>query len=607
MLNTVSGKIPIKIGLDATIAPQPDRSYVAGKSALDIQVLRTNADSYSPSNVSTTIQPPRGTMTDKLMMSKLHGEWTFNYTPQAVGVPLFPQVTGVAPYQYLGGTDGLRFLPFQTSCSSAQVTINGTTISQELNQFLEAVNRYGLLPQERENYDSTFPSYQDQFFSYANGFGTNRNPLGAYGDNVQNTPRGAIGYNVVSDNPATGQAVVRVIWYEPIMISPFNINVAGEPGFFDVQTITLNLGLSNMNLAWSHDSVNNPAVINSVSFAWADAPLFETRHCTPITPVTIDYNQLHEAVAIQRFTSQFTSVDPGVPTNANLQNVRLNSMPSKIYVFFKKSNKTINDTDTYAYISNLSVNIGNKSAQLASYTPDMLYKMCVQNGYTSSWIQHSYHTGSVICINLAKDLPMEVGEAVGVREEVNLQISATIVNQTGGQLDYDGQLVILSDAIFSVGRDGGSSLTVGPLNMADVLAAGVQGAKASEKMFAMDRENFYASGKIDWKSTGRKLVSFGKKYGPTALKAIDKYGPDIIRTGTQLLTPRLAGVADEALKLLGKGYTGGQAKKYLKGMYPNLKAKELQEVIRSIYPTRGGRCIGSNDLEYLVSDFDDRI
>jgi len=190
--------------------------------------------------------------------------------------------------------------------------------------------------------------------------------------------------------------------------------------------------------------------------------------------------------------------------NVSMNNIVVGQVPSKMYVFARKKNasKTYNDADGFAVIESLNFTMGTRSGILSSATQQQLYNLSVANGLEMSWHQFSRRLGSVVCIDVAKDIAGFQPGAVG-----NLAISFTCVIRntqetaaghqkvpaTANDIDYDLFLILENDGVFSISPDN-ASLSLG-LSQSDM-------SEASGNPEAHETEG----GKIRWGRFAKKLL-----------------------------------------------------------------------------------------------------
>jgi len=202
------------------------------------------------------------------------------------------------------------------------------------------------------------------------------------------------------------------------------------------------------------------------------------------------------------------NVDVNATQSVSMNNIVVSQVPSKMYVFARKKNsdKTYNDADSYACIENLNFTLGTRSGILSSATHQQLYNMSVANGLEMSWNQFSRRLGSIVCIDLAKDVGGFQPGAVGnlsssftgtIRnKQIKVPGHQEITGTPANTIDYDLFLVLEQDGVFTVSPDNASlSLGLSQADMAEAQQAGEVHENATE------------GGKIRWNKIGR----FGRK------------------------------------------------------------------------------------------------
>jgi len=180
-------------------------------------------------------------------------------------------------------------------------------------------------------------------------------------------------------------------------------------------------------------------------------------------PKSIDYSYY----IIDRYPTDFNMpIYYNVSTQINSNNIQLNSIPRRIYLFARISN-SVNlqnsaSTDTFASIQSISINYNNNSGLLASATQFDLYNISKKNGVNLSWPEWSggqypntgsntnsgqvgtfqsivttAHpdgfsqtplVGSVLCLEFGTDIGLPDTNAPGQILNSQLQITVNIVN-----------------------------------------------------------------------------------------------------------------------------------------------------------------------------------
>lgn len=593
-----------EIALDSRLINQP-KEYTIFKSGNDVTVQNTTANTYTPSSITWNILPPSGVWLDRRFMLQFKGRYTLRCSsplpPGFVGCVL-PDANGG-----LSGIDGLRWFPVQSQCQNISLQINNSTITTEPNLYLEPLMRYGFDGLYENTWLSVSPSMHDQSQTYAQVFQTNRNPLGDLLSNPLQCPRGAITYTVISNTPT--QAIIDVDWYETFIgISPMLFPNQFATGFWDLNKINLTFNMvSSMSKSWSHNATNG-ATIDSIEFAWREAPVFTMWQISTVggvlEPPTDKILPYHE---IDVFQDEGPDMVPGAVTTKTLSNLRLDGTPSKIYIFCRKNlnDFSYNDCDAYAYISNISVNFATKTSLLAGLPPQSLYQMCVNNGLKYSWQEYKAFQGSVVCIDFASDISMDALNAPGMSEQTQIQITITYQNIAPGPNNvrhtiyqcvlYEGML----DYSLNQAQTFSNILLPGDLTADQLLSA------SKSRAAHLDLNFMGGTFKESAKQAFNKALQLGKKYGPTAAKAAIKYGPELLGS----VAPRLGEAAKVARQLLGQGLTEQQVYNRLKAMgYPakDIKAAGItggrvkrKPVLRGRGPS-GGQLIDDEDSDELL-------
>lgn len=557
----------VDVALDNRLLNTP-KQYTIFKSGQDVTIQNTTANTFTPSSLTWNILPPSGVWLDRRFMLQFKGRFTLNCSS-----PLPVGWTGCvlpSPDGGLSGVDGLRFLPVQSQCQNISLQINNSTITSEPNLYLEPLMRYGFDGLYENTWLSTSPSMHDQAQTYDKTFQTNRNPLGDLLSNPLQCPRGAITYTVVSNTPTV--AVIDVDWNEPFVgISPLLFPNEFATGLWDLNKINVTFNMiANMANAWSHDAVNG-AAIDSISFAWREAPIFTQWQLSTVggilEPPTEKILAYHE---IDVYQDEGPSLVAGAVTTKTLSNLRLDGTPSKIYIFARKNlnSFSFNDCDAYGYISNVSVNFATKTSLLSGLPPQSLYQMCVNNGLKYSWQEFKAFQGSVICIDFASDISMDAFNAPGMSEQTQIQIQITYQNIAPSTIQHTIYQCVLYEGMLDYSNNSAQTfsniLVPGDLTSDQILSA------SKSRAAHLDLNFMGGTFKESARKAFNKAIEVGKKYAPAAKSALVKYGPEAL----SVVSPRLGDAAKVARQLFGQGLTEQQVYNRLKAM--GYKVKDIK-------------------------------
>ena len=301
--------------------------------------------------------------------------------------------------------------------------------------------KYNTCAELKNGQYSMTPSYPDQSTEYESMILDNRNPLGSYGNGLDGdavTPRGGFPFTIISNPVGNGTdpvtAVVDLAICEPIECSPLAWGMQREAGFFGVTNMdwTFTFLQAMPTRIWSHaiDPINGAAFTSasvifgtlpngpqSFSRRGGNAPLLLFEYITPQEIQKIPSEITYPYSQVIRYPTDYGAIAAGATAQIPSNNIQLNSIPRRLYIWVRQSNSELysnsNMTDSFASISNLSIQFQNKNGLLASANMLQLYDICRDNQCNLNWNQWSggpvYATGdfsttygtvgSVFCLN----------------------------------------------------------------------------------------------------------------------------------------------------------------------------------------------------------------
>lgn len=502
----------------------------------NINVTKYPASSQSATNIQfNNINPPSAdTIVDRKVMVKAAFRLRFTGTnvPNTEFLLQTSNIDGTG--ELVGGVDALRAFPLSQIMQSITLKINNQTYTQNINQYLEAVMRYSNNRDVGEQDWSMTPTEQDQYKQYSDfvQYGSARNVLGNYGESAYYTPRGGFsGLFVTAQTASTGlgsvvTATVDFEVTEPIFISPLAFGKRSHRGFVGVKTmaITMNLDANYANFVWSHDETSSGKIISNIELDYGTtSPGFASRPEIMFTYLTSRLDQemplsnIYPYHQINDYTTENSgSIAPGASQQVTVNNIQLDSVPKRLYVFLSKrpADKTYNDTDTYARIKDFNLTFGNKSGLLTDANEQQLYLMSVRNGLKSSWTQWSKHVGSVLCIDFARDVSLDPRNVVGRSGSYQLQYKLTVENVSASDEIYEIHTVVVNDGYIDI--DAQTVTTSSNLGDVDLIYD-------SSLIHIIDWEEmdmFYGAGIADRiRSLGHRAKDFYHKMSPTLKKA----------------------------------------------------------------------------------------
>ena len=524
--------------------------------------------------------------------------------PKALGVNATVGGVNYGAAMVLKG-DAPRAYPLANAMQSVQVSINQDRISVPVGSFWRAMTRYNNEFDQQRLDQSLTPAFLDQEQEYGPlGAGTgSRSPFGDYNDSPDVIPRGGWQNCVILRNDVSGAAritddatipnngdlvsVVRLTVCEPLFISPFLYQRHSQfTGLIGVQTMQLQIGLAGRssqpdgNLAsmfWSH----SPGMANTTPIDAADCVVVNGGCAVYVNYLTPDMTQEipltnHWAYAEpQLFPGNAITLPAKVPgavgdvpplasvVSMNFNNIQLNSIPSRCYLFASKADTlhNISTPDTFGWIQGLNISFDNRDALLSNASPRDLYNIAVKNGVNLSWNQWSSKVGSVVALDFGEDIPLRPTQAPGLRGSFNFRVTANVSNESATTAQFQLFLVIMGVGVFTI-SNGSAVRTVGVLDVANILASKDQAALP----WAPSGDIYGGGIWDDIKGMFGKFMKFAKPFAAKAAMAAPIVAPEF--------APYVSGASNilNALgDMTGTGLVGGKkvSRAYLKKMLKN--------------------------------------
>lgn len=400
-------------------------NHVVLQGALRVTEQVNVADSADINQALWTVYPPSSdTIVDRLFL-----------------VRMYLDVVSTGGDFQVGTNDAPRQFPLASSTDVLTVQINGESISDNLGDKIHALMCYGNEAQDRNRTWSLTTAQPDQYQQYSDWttYGSARNVLAEYGENSLETPRGGFSYEVIAPNH------LRYVITEPVLISPF-YNGLGcqEQGFVRVNQINIAYRWKQaFKTFWSHSSAGNAITDVTVSLSDGRRPELLLSYLSPDLTQPIPRLQTLPYHKSQDYVKAVPSLLVNESRKIYTDTIRLSQIPRQLYVFVRRSRATsnFNTTDSFCRIDNVSVQWNNESGLLNNATTQQLWEMSRRNGCNLSWTQWNKHRGSVLCIEMGKDIGLLDNEASGVRGQHVIQITLDITNLSGEVLE--GELYFL--------------------------------------------------------------------------------------------------------------------------------------------------------------------
>ncbi len=517
-------------------------AYNVFKGSSESTYRRVTTTSYSLSSISFSAPPPSPQIiVSKKIYFQLKVRITINGTI-AVGNLLDGYGLTIAP----------RSLPLSNSIQNMVLQINDGSFNLALSDIISPITRYGYDKQKR--HISGSPTYLDQSQNYDELINTIKNPLGARfnSNNTNDDQRG--GFNqvqIISNTPTS--AVFELTFIEPLIISPLSV-FDNEPGLINVKSLDINFNMeSNLIQKMISKAPIDAGVWNNTSIEIIEQPALLFTYYSPQLDKPISNSYIYPFIRLERYVTDYNdSVAPGQVIEITSNSLQLSTIPKRMYIFARRANSTltVNSTDTFMRIENVSLSFGNRSGLLSSATPFQLYTMSANNGCDLSFQDWygSYGTnsnravsgvGSVLSIDSSISLGLDPISAAGTQSQLNIQMTVKLqnINPTDTYTKVALYVIVLSEGVFTMVNNHVQS-QIGLLSGSEVLSAPLVSVVDSS---GASGGNFFT-----------KLSNIIKKVAPYVSKALPyvKTAYDVARfaglgTEEEMMNEKLQEKADE--------------------------------------------------------------
>jgi hypothetical protein len=542
---------------------------VVYKSNVNTSLYRYTADSQSITNIIfNNITPPSlNTVINRCL--KLKYTLFVDVTNVAGTVPVGKAnavSTAGAPV-LVPGTAAQIFLadsPLQTSCTAIELRINGSSTSISPNDYIQLYSHMAS-KDDLNMFSTTYPHQKDNMVVYlaADQAANLRAPYKKFNENTDLQSRASSVWTLQSSTASTGVDSYTVEVMEDLYLSPM---VWGElcnkcAGLSNINNLTLNIRIADLRRAVrtiSDASYAYPAGITNIAVGFGNGTgrnaELELQYITPDPvlaakmPSVIAYDYDY----IQSFISNVSAVTFLNPIT--FQSVRLPSIPKRLYVYAKPKKSTVSTSvlintipDFFLSLVNLKITFNNRINLLANDTPQTLYNKSVANGLKDSFFEWQYGCGSIMIIDVAKDLGLEADECTGQANKYStLQIEATF---SQSNLLFQGVTTsTLNDASaydYYILVESPGKAFVTPSDCQFVLT-GPSSAEVLALTSSMDKVVEHSD--LDGKQVGGGAFGLGKlfKSGLNLVKNID---PEKVSSGVRAV--------QNAMGAMGLGVAGG--------------------------------------------------
>lgn len=499
---------------------------------------------------------------------------------------------GGIPYSEFSNADsGFRAYPLTSTMDSVALKLNNYTFTINLDDVVHALSVYGNDNTEREHLQGYSPSAPDQFWTYDtaapyNEFTTAaRGPFSNYGDKEDQTSRDFQTWikdvQFVSFVPVAGVAppgnelvssVIVELW-EPLLIAPLNSGRRDVTALFGIQTVDLVIVHSNLNRMLA-GKFNFPANMQ-VKIVDPSLPLpsiyvqFLSPQQTQEIPSVLVYPtwQINRFITAQnnQHPRNFkpyvrTSPEP-VPVKYTINAITFNSIPDRLFIFAQQPKsikmsglpaQVLQEPDCWGRIESIQINFDNQTGILSSADEKDLHWISCSNGSQQTWSEWHWFRGSVLCLQMGKDIPLPLLAAPGSRGVWQFSCELTVRNLRPGYnttlsaadpTEFNIYTIPLHNGVLTI-NDSICTTDVGFLTMTDLANAEMAAPGTVAEYQAMVGGSF--------KSFLGSLWSGIKRAAPVVRDVVGA-----VSKGAQALAPALASSGDPRAQAVGKALAVG--------------------------------------------------
>lgn len=506
------------------IGAPPVYGIIDGAETVAWQLYPASSVSNTNLQISAT-QPNRSTMIDRRVWLQVTADFSITGTAPGGGVPLLD----------IGVSDALRAYPLTSVISSMTMKIGGKSVTVgSMDQFWPQLLRYHNPIAQRDTDYSVTPSMMDQYQEYAQGLGSNRNPLAGYGSNSAEMSRGGFTQALITSlvNPApalagTVTATFSVTLQEPLFLSPF-IFARGdnEPALIGVDNFNFTATFDPLARMWSRFNVPGGSSVSplvagqGVNVTLRGAGLL-FRQLTPKVTVGIPRNLAYSYFNPVLYQQQASgAIGAGAQTTLTSSVITLPGIPRRIYIWASErfADQSFLTSDTMFSIDQVTLKWGTNT-YLREATPLDLYNISVKNGVNLSWPQWRSFTGGILCLEMGSDIGLKATEAAGSDGKYQMQVILQATNLNGTRAILPNlNVVAVQEGVVEI-RDGTVYIIENPVMARDVLDA-----RAIAGITYKKSESIYGGGIVGGSFFG-DILSGIKTAAKYAGQAIDVVAP----------------------------------------------------------------------------------
>ena len=442
------------------ISPEQDSLHVIKTGSSRITYQRATADSYQLNSAlvdaSWTVNPPSNqTIIDRFFRVKYYVE------VRCTGADFEPV-----------SNDAMRQMPMNSLIDVTSLKINGEQVSDASSDVLHAQLCYHNEADDRRKSWSLTASQPDQYQALEDYFvlGTNRNVACNYGENAFEPSRGSYTYEVIDAQ------TLRFEITEPIFISPLFQGVGRQcEGLVNVNEIVLNLRFKadTQRFMTITPRLAPAPNITSITAQFYRAPEMILAYLTPQMFDGIPAVQtLSYVKPLSYIKQEATPLAAGETRTLITDSIRLSQIPSRVMLFCRRTQatSTFDKPDSFLAIKSVRVQWNNEDGLLSSANQEDLYEISRRNGCNLSWVQWSKQRGSVLMLEMGKDIGLPQGLSAGVQGSFTLSCQVEFENVSGADYLPSFFMTLYNVGAFSISQNS-ARVSVGNLSSSMVLLA----------------------------------------------------------------------------------------------------------------------------------------
>lgn len=518
------------------------------------------------------------------LSSKMYVRCEFEVTLSGIPDP------GTSLYQI--GHDAPRFMPLAAITDNAVLMLNGTSCTLQTNWLIDALMRY------ENNFEmigkelSTFPSMFDYYQQYSDylQYGSGLNSLAQIGEAGPGI-EGRGGFPMEIDDSNPNSVKIKFITMEPVVLPPLVWTKENHKSLIGVKNIDLTYNIGDFSRVWSRSETNSTPVV--VSARISNTPELCYILQTPKMIDKIPKINIYPYTYVEPQIQNFGTVQPGQSISISFNARQLTGVPSKAYFFGKNADKTPFTTDTYFALEAITqFQFDNFNSVFSSCTPQQLYQICAENGYEGSFSDWYKYSGSVMCVDFSKDVPMQEYCAVGTAKNIQFQVSAVMKNISNAPANLSVYMILCYDGICAIDQNGATTFQINLLTPDDVISS--QHLQALPYTAIKD----FAQKGGSFSSALSSLPGFLKKTAQKAIGAYDSLSPDTKSMIQEGVTDALA-VASPGLSKVVKDF-GPEAYKAAKKLVGLGFSENAIYQLLSKNASKGGKKITQKQLKAIA-------